>query len=132
MNYTSIEQSKKLLELGLSPESADMTYSKGNSLDGYHLTTMPFKICYGDFIAENGNMPCWSVDKLLQLMPRSIRIVNTFYGYELYVSVIGFAIDWWDVDRRRKLFSCDEETLIDVCYKTVVWLLENGYIQKED
>ena len=24
MNYTSIEQSKKLLELGLNPESADM------------------------------------------------------------------------------------------------------------
>lgn len=130
-NYTNTEQSKKLLELGLSPETADMSYGITKSTITGEETIGEIPTPNWDDMSSLKYVPCWSVGALLQLMPRSIRIVNTFYGYELYVSVIGFTIDWWDVARRRKLYSCDEETLIDACYKTVVWLLENGYIQKQ-
>ena len=69
MNYTSIEQSKKLLELGLSPESADMEYMFLKK-DGSKVSNVPFvkepneepDCCY-DFIS------CWSVGALLDIMP---------------------------------------------------------------
>lgn len=128
-HYTSIEQSKKLLELGLSPESADMLW--------YLVTlnepaTLMVKCWAGSLQWQENDLvlPCWSLGALLEVMPKTIRIVNTYYGYELYASAKGYAIDYIDVKRLRKLHSCDEESMIEAAYNMVVWLLENNYIKK--
>ena len=71
MNYTSIEQSKHLLELGLDPGSADMHYN--------------FYRDEWDKVKSNGNIPslmmnslddipCWSVGALLDVMPKLSKV----------------------------------------------------------
>ena len=62
MNYTSIEQSKKLLELGLKPETADMNHYEKD--DGW-VTLPKGQISYGGFQI----IPCWSLGALLGIMP---------------------------------------------------------------
>lgn len=50
MSYTNIEQSKKLLKLGLSLESADMIF------DGV------------GYVKSPNTLPCWSIGALLEVL----------------------------------------------------------------
>ena len=103
-HYTSIEQSKRLLELGLPPESADMSYSnfcpKGLSYsDPYNIFAIPYTEAkevldrhiqryggdqYDGIIAWNV-IPCWSVGALLGLMPANIKAKESTEPYSLMV-----------------------------------------------
>lgn len=114
MNYTNIKQSKKLLELGLSPKSADMFYQW---------------IPYGD---SGCCMPCWSVGALIKLLPSSIVDKK---GVK-YIRCSDFAhveylAGYWDRGYHYKIFSefTHNQSLVDVLYKCVKWLLENNYIK---
>ena len=86
--YTSIEESKKLIELGLKAESADMwwlyTPAKGDYIACTHEEPDPhyinrMKTLYK--ITECA-IPCWSVGALLELMPDVIEY-NNKHGYYL-------------------------------------------------
>ena len=107
MNYTSIEQSKKLIELGLNIESVDMWYA---IVDGE-----PF-ICL-EKREEYENIPCWSVGALMEVMP-------LYNGTTPRLS--------WSKGQCVCFYYCGKEfhndTIIDACYNMVVWLLENKYI----
>ena len=61
MNYTSKEQSKKLIELGLSPETADMYYEDDISIVVGHSW-------------HERHTPCWSVGALLGVLPDNCGI----------------------------------------------------------
>ena len=86
MNYTSIEQSKKLLELGLSPDSADMCYGyialynySDRSYDGgYDEVPYPkdFMKLNSNFSEDeyDGTLPCWSLAALLDILPKGTNI----------------------------------------------------------
>lgn len=61
MNYTSINQSKKLLKLGLNPESADMTFCGDNVIVTPYLEAKKSffsKFCKRRFIVTL--LVCWS------------------------------------------------------------------------
>lgn len=105
--YTSIEQSKKLLGLGLSPKSADKcwcTAVKGRPQvvenQGYNE--------YGDF-----EIPCWGVGSLIKVMP---DIILTKEG-----PTYGFG-------HPDSSHITESNSIIEAAYNMVVWLLENGYI----
>lgn len=81
MNYTSIEQSKRLLKLGLDHSSADMYWMHG-MLDNVKQHSTP------DIIGNDSDepiwktdLPCWSVGALQSLAPvRHINIDPNFDG----------------------------------------------------
>ena len=106
MNYTSIEQSKKLLELGLSPESADMIYL-------FDFSTEPMiniNITPGDT-----SIPCWSTEALIALLPIGTHICSHFRHkgimFECYT----------EKDRFERL------SLFDAVYSMIEWLLKYIY-----
>lgn len=80
-HYTTIEQSKHLLELGLSPETADI-----------------FIPCYGNndysenrpyfrntvIKPDKDDFPCWSIGALLELLPIGSTIEKVPGGYNCY------------------------------------------------
>ena len=120
--YTSIEQSKKLLELGLSPESADMFYAKRWDepviiSDNYDNTP-----CYDE--SDNTDIPCWSVGALLEVMPE-IEYKDYPKRFPKLLHYDGYQFDHY--------CHCTKEyyNIIDAAYEMVVWLLENNYIKKE-
>jgi len=106
MNYTTIEQSKKLLELGLNPESADMYYPW--DFENGKLCEIP--------IAKNlGFLECWSLGALLNLMP------DILFTKEKNMYYFGHP----DSNHIEQNTSS-----IITAYSMICWLLENNYIEK--
>ena len=64
-NFTTHEQSKRLLELGLPASSADCFYGAIGFGNGYD--KLP-NICGGAKFLGTIDMPCWSVGRLIEII----------------------------------------------------------------
>lgn len=120
--YTSIEQSKHLLDLGLSPASADMYYQ----LHHTPITGIPAEGC----------TPCWSLECLLEVLPKDITDEYDTTGClgmcVSYNSSWGWIVYYSNDDADcQALHEEQGKTLLEAIYNMVVWLLEKGYIKKE-
>lgn len=124
MNYTSIEQSKKLLSLGLKPESADMHWLNLPSV-GDIAVNNPYVKNSG---ATEGLLPCWSVGALLEVMPKEKEVPfsnsNPFVGFGDNTYRCVYLNGDWESSHQET-----GTTLIEASYNMVVWLLENNYIK---
>ena len=127
-HYTTIEQSKKLLKLGLSPDTADMVYFKflvstPNSKD-WEWGNLPMIL--GDIPREEipeETLPCWSLGALLEMVPLPV----------LFMEITGGCVTW--VCEAHKLDGKVIHAkvgidIIEVVYNIMIWLLENNYIKK--
>lgn len=110
-HYTSIEQSKKLLELGLPAESANMVYINGDYL------------ALIDGTLEANDIPCWSVGALESLIWESsdgcVDLVRNEFGYFIRYG----SSKWHNATGYHN-------TIIGACFEMVCCLLEKGYIKK--
>ena len=107
-HYTTIEQSKKLLKLGLSPESADMCWCLAVKGEPEVVVNQGYNE-YGDF-----EIPCWSLGALLMVMPDILFTKEEGSKYGFGHSDSGYITE--------------SEIQIDAAYDMVVYLLENGYL----
>ena len=132
---TDINQSKKLIELGIDVSTADMFW---DLLDGDE-PDEKVPICYPERfdIYSEEFVPAWSLPALLELMPRSICIRETeFSGYFYF-------LEWWFAnDNSLRYVGHNGKCLIDIysdhdvkwkdsidaAFEMVVWLKENGKI----
>lgn len=129
MNYTTIEQSKHLLELGLCPDSADMIYYEHKftgaltALNGKAECT-EYKNCTGDIHV----IPCWSVGALLEIIWKSLPSVMIIPGSR-------FDIEpqyWCTTDNEEICYDTDYyASAIEALYDMICWLLQNNYIKTE-
>lgn len=143
---TTIEQSKKLVELGLNPNTADMFYNE--EPDEYCPkdivdTKYPMVIREGQkhYLKEYG-IPCWSLGALMNLLPPSIQTgegmqnqyeikIRKYWGddenlYQIaYGNDRGLSEEWHDM-----INTGERVNLTDAVLDMVYWLLKNGYIKK--
>lgn len=134
MNYTNIEQSKKLLELGLNPESADMIFLSETDEHWDAVIAIPYK----DYKEKEKCIPCWSVGALLEVMPPTI-VANYYKDHtNLFQMSLTpapernkFSITYDTSMREICLISKNGESSLEAAYYMTVWLLENNYIKKE-
>ena len=64
-NFTTPEQSKRLLELGVPADSADCYYNQ--IAEKPYFLTMPYS--YTNWIDNrNPPLPCWSIGRLIEIM----------------------------------------------------------------
>lgn len=122
---TTIEQSQKLLELGIDENTADM----------YYLYDRNLHKMYGDFpycreykkIVGGVDIPAWSLSALLDLMPQ--RIYD-----ELGCRTFGMAKSWdkcrYQVyyEHKTAYIQKEAETAIDAVFEMIIWLKENKKI----
>ena len=118
LGWTDLDQSKKLVEAGLDPNTADMhiiDQSYGNH--GYFDTAL----CYSkwDAVHTDGYLPCWSLGRLIGLI-----LYEPFISNQDGTWFVSFDVD----DTHSHQFS--KETLIDTVIESIIWLLEKGYIKK--
>ena len=112
---TSIEQSKKLIELGIAVNTADMHYSTWTILNEGEYILSPNQ---GETIEElqedygNQVVPAWSLSALLRLMPNFNMFKRTI---ECRIETANHLIDK----------ACDP---IDAAFEMVCWLKENNEI----
>lgn len=126
---TNLEQSKKLVELGLSGvNTADMYY--------YNLgyTQVP-RVIHSDHDRELVKccLPAWSLSRLLDLMPK--------VGYHEEGmhkdSYKGWNLDQFRLryDAKVTLADFDRHGIydyVDIVFKCIVWLIENGKIDPKN
>ena len=128
-HYTSIEQSKRLLELGLNPKTADMCYMyakfDGESEPQYFASLSK---------AKTNDISCWSEGALLDLIPSKIYgPVPKDHPTELMIcksdgKVNVMYFDWTGIQHGPDF---NDDNYIDALYNCTVWLLENNYIKTE-
>lgn len=120
MNYTTIEQSKKLLELGLNPNTADMVYWMGEYITH----------SYSECQHKEEQIPIWSVGALLELMPLSIvGWDNETYARYFIGNCAEYATGTSKYD--KGLISIPSDSMFKCVYSMVCWLLQNNYIKTE-
>lgn len=119
-HYTTIEQSKKLLELGLSPESADMYFSHHD--EKYYII---HKDCPYPFLLRD-KIPCWSLGALLEVMPTPHTGDGDAHPFIAKASEKEYYIVYATIDKEINSSNI-YKTPLEAAYNMVVWLLENGY-----
>ena len=123
---TSIEQSKKLIELGIDVNSADMVYHK--ELNGtYTLRVVDNVLKY--------DIPAWSLSALLELMPSYLFEFERGIDLNLYPSInrkvwlcsyMPNVIENMKTDKFKQITHAD--SLVDAVFDMIVWLKENNYL----
>lgn len=119
-SYTTIEQSKKLIALGIDKRTADLLWTYDD------LAGRP---CALNFIQkllqpEPCDVVAWSTDALLDYIPKFIIYHHSILAYPDILR---------DEDGNYSLSHYDKKTdfheeLIDAVYEMVEWLLENKVI----
>lgn len=112
--YTTIEESRKLLELGLSAETADMHYID----DDEEL----IRVGWDNYPPDAEHLPAWSLGALLDAIYFPAQTTRNYK--KARVDIIykeGFT---------DNIHSEEAKTLIEALIQTIVWLLENNYIKK--
>ena len=119
---TSLEQSKKLMELGIDVNTADMYFCGRRSLMN------PKETEYEDYPKIKGNYisfdnleifyPAWSLSALLGFMP---KFTLNGSGNRLFDCR----------DKRVDNFPIVDTCPLDAAYNMVILLIEQGYIKTE-
>ena len=121
--YTSIEQGNRLMELGVSPETCDMTWTTDMAGDFFPYPDLEFRPPI-EYYNGVDNVPCWSVPALLNLLPKVIR--RDCNNYPLYINVN--PDNSYDIEYNANVIAevgFNREDLIDAVYEMVVWWYEN-------
>lgn len=127
--YTTIEQSKKLFEIGIPADSADMVYFKYATSDNptFRFDNPPMVLCDIPINEiEEEKLPCWSLTSLLELMPSVIKrkekrmflTLEKAGAYNLYYK---------SPDRLDEIWFTKEDA-IDACVDMIVHLKEEGLL----
>lgn len=114
---TSIEQSKKLIELGIDVNTADMFWDTAEPNERRKPLVGPISD-YCDM--EDWAVPAWSLAVLLNILPVSIYD-NTDEYSQLEFSKISVA--YHDINDGIKVGSI-KDNLVDACYEVILKLHE--------
>lgn len=132
MKHTSIEQSKRLLELGLKCDTADMRWvSNMDTSDREYLLSQGESEDWDVELVENCgcigkyDIPCWSVDGLFDLMPAIGRFNPTMCKFDG-----AYHCDYFDEDGESMKHFISTESLLEACYQMMEWLLSSGLMNK--
>lgn len=109
---TTIEQSRKLLELGLDPKSADFAWV---GEDGCFVKSSSYEV-------EDTETPAWLLEALIDALPSGTAFISKDrLGY-----CVTFSSGAWVLFQSTSY----SKSLLNQIFELVVWLLENGYMRK--
>ena len=127
---TTIEQSERLLALGLKKETADMKYPCITEYYGGILTdgmsSLPMIINTEDDEVTKYDLPAWSLHRLIEMMPNEILYEDS----TLILGVFGDGVYYAD-NEYREVFNSFDDNLYDCIIKCIDWLIKKGYINKD-
>lgn len=156
-SWTTIEQSKRLVDAGIRKDTASMSYitepiledDKIKYLDGPKLSTLSYQesintksLLVGgisDFIEIT---PCWTLSDLISIVPVNfITYDNEWICHDVFVkfwkTIIGndCSIDFTYFDQYNDRYVClysDVKPFVDAFVDAIIWLSENKYLQNID
>jgi hypothetical protein len=124
---TSVEQSKQLLEMGIDPNTASMTWVSLGKNCTWSLSLIPYKGNEKDkFFAYR---PAWTLGDLISILPNMIPIEGVQCLLEITKHQIRYVrrIDGITMYRRLAIYDDDSNsTLIDIAVEAIVNLRKWG------
>ena len=128
---TTIEQSERLLALGLKKETADMKYLGTREYYGGILTegtsSLPIIIDTEDDDITEYDTPAWSLHRLIEMMPLDVIIEG---GFDNCFTLIknypkGYSVEYDGFSYYHK------ENIYDTLIDGIEHLIREGYFNKE-
>jgi hypothetical protein len=120
---TSVEQSKKLLELGLSSESADMCWALPCAI-AEKVEDIPPQL-YVEPYCSADIAPAWSLSILESMLPCGITVDNQSYLFSKWIRIDNSWKAAYHLDDSEYVsFSGNS---FEVIYDMIVWLLKNDF-----
>lgn len=116
---TSVEQSKVLIKLGISEETADHCYVlRRNSEPRLSLlnATLPSGML--------NSIPAWSLSALVNLLPPFIEEKQVEYCLTMTTAD---RVVYWNPEKDN-LFETTQDNLLDAVVETIVWLVNENHI----
>ena len=118
---TTIEQSQRLVDLGIDIETADMYYVL------YKNRSPRLLIKYDSFPNDLLEFtPAWSLSALSDLLPSFIK----YNDKEYVLTMLNMGRVVYFNPNESNLFEADRMTLLDAVVETIEWAYRNGYINK--
>lgn len=135
LGWTTVEESKLIVDAGLDPNTADMSYNwvecrvcDGNAVEDWLLRPFPI-----DDRQPYEQLPCWSIGALIVLIPRTINInYSRFHFYMSYNNTEKWSAVYEDFVFRRQLFCSAYPSLLELLINVILWLLQNNQIKKHE
>lgn len=131
---TSLEQSQKLIELGIDVSTADMHYSTWTILNEGEYILSPNQ---GETIEElqeaygNQVIPAWSLTALLEILPNN-EVTSTTVTRGGWSSESAKYLDIWfaeyETEKHDNDFSLSADNPIDACYEMIIKLKKQNLI----
>lgn len=125
---TSREQSKRLLALGLKPETADM------SSDGWNDPVVSWGMEWSKEVIESGRLPAWSLHRLIEMMPKCVRARSIGDDSpRLHPHVPRFDYQGVIIENIDEILTdfYQHTDLFDNLIDCIEWLIKEGYFPKE-
>ena len=110
-DYTSVEQSQKLIKLGIDKTTSDMHYDK-HPLENYY---SPIPII-GKYSEIHDQLPCWSLSALLEILPPGKILLHDKGG-------LGYKCICNNID------TDFHDNPVDACFEMIVELNELKMLQ---
>nr|DAU90448.1 MAG TPA: hypothetical protein [Caudoviricetes sp.] len=124
---TSIEQSKRLIELGVPAQKASMAWivtgKSTYNLKIWETDAETKAILHQKF--PDGYIPAFTVADIMELLPMFIERKGTFY-----LNITPCYEGWYagyETEKGSELTSYREPKLVDALMTATEWLLSNGY-----
>lgn len=122
---TNKEQSARLLEAGVRPETADMY------LDEFEL---PVAFEYGrveKHVGQDMAFPAWSLSKLIDMLPATISQRNR---PDLSLEITKDSV-YWFIQYTELGYDCKHEVMkknvLDAVVNMIEWLIKEGHLDKK-
>lgn len=120
---TTKEQSSRLLEAGVRPETADMYLDEFERLVAFEYRRIKSK-AYQDTV-----LPTWSLSKLIDMIPDQIECE----GYNYYLFILPrdkeFTIKYSAGSNLAQSYC--RESFFDAITEMIEWLIKEGYLDKK-
>lgn len=150
IGYTTIEQSKKLVELGIDVDSADMYHSivpevlkkeNGNLSHNIGVIQTVHNVTFSDIKRTLENVydkykevqliPCWSTEALIKLLPREIHRTDNYIlnNISVYPNK-GYCVSYRNLSNYeyKELIMYVSDTLLECAFEMIVKLKETKLI----
>lgn len=121
---TNKQQSSRLLEAGVRPETADMYLDEFERLVAFEYRRIKSK-AYQDTV-----LPTWSLSKLIDMIPDQIECE----GYNYYLFILPrdkeFTVKYSAGSNLAQSYC--RESLFDAITEMIEWLIKEGYLDNRN
>lgn len=130
MEYTSLEQGKMLMGLGLKVEGADLAWYKREG-GYYEIGLKDYAIAKDTFSVRSENIvPAWSVEALLEEIPECIKVGDAYFKFLLLRKGGYWYATYRDEVFNQPIYNGTYISLVNILVNIVKWLLENKHIER--